>query len=148
MYGGFEITAYAANGDKILLSQDVEISLGKYSPIMNSVPGFLFHIGFIRTAVEEIQVSVDNGTILTWEPSNGIVEAKGKRYICQAGDTIYWSPLSKDGVLSEEGTLTISAIKNSSEIMKTEILIKELASSEYSAKIMYLMSKPIKAKGD
>lgn len=145
--GGFGIIAYAANGDKVALSPNVETSLGKYSPMMSSVPGFPFHIEFIRMAVQQIQVSVDNGTILIWEPTGGTVEDKGKSYIYQTGDTIYWSPLSKDSVLSKESKLTISAIKNDSEIMKAEILIKELDDSEYSAEIIYLMSKPVKVNG-
>ncbi|OPX42557.1 hypothetical protein CLHUN_35240 [Ruminiclostridium hungatei] len=144
LFDGFAIRTYAASGEEIALSANAVIPLKEYSPLMSSVPGIPFIMPAIGIEADEIHVSVDKGALLTWKAPDGIVEDKGNTYECKADETIYWSPLSKDGTLAKQGKVIVSALKNGKERIRAEIAINQTGNSKYSAEVYSLISKPEK----
>ena len=144
LFDGFTIRTYAASGEEIALSANAVIPLKEYSPLMNSVPGIPFIMPAIGMEADEIQVSVDKGALLTWKAPDGMVEDKGNTYKCKSDETIYWSPLSKDGTLTTQSKVVVSALKNGKERVRAEIAIKQIGISKYSAEVYSLISKPVR----
>ncbi|MDP4093579.1 MAG: hypothetical protein Q8920_09480, partial [Bacillota bacterium] len=146
LFDGFIIKTYAEGGEEVALSSKEAIPLKEYSPLMSSVPGIPFRLDSIRIDVDEIQISTEKGTLLTWELPNGSVEDQGNFYKCREKTTVYWSPLTKDGALANQGKLIISAFKAGKEVIKAEISIKEISQAKYSAELLSLISKPSMSK--
>ncbi len=145
LFDGFAIRTYAASGEEIALSANAVIPLKEYSPLTSSVPGIPFIMPAIGIEADEIHVSVDKGALLAWKAPDGIVEDKGNTYKCKAEETIYWSPLSKDGTLIKKSKVIVSALKNGKERLRAEIAINQIDNFKYSAEVYSLISMPEKS---
>lgn len=126
---GFAITAYtAANNSKAYLTANykkettatvmrpnVKILLARYNLFISSVPGlpFTFDITDKNMNADVIKVSVNSGSLLTWDSQieNALVNDCGSEYICHIGDTLYWSPLNEEeNSIVSNATITVSAM--------------------------------------
>lgn len=117
-FGGFVLTAYAAeeNGvtvdftsedTAVILQPNVDVLLGKYTPLMSSVPGLPFK--FCAADHCGMEVSVDKGTLCRWDSENGSVTQCGQTTSCAEEEILYWSPLTEDGETVENAVITVIA---------------------------------------
>lgn len=112
-----------------VITPNVEILLASYSPAMSSVPGLPLKFDLesdknSKTKVDKIVITIDNGDLLDWDSMTGIVTNNGKIYECDAGQTLYWSPLTKDKVVTEV-KMKISTVKDDKIIATQNITISE-----------------------
>jgi hypothetical protein len=150
-FSGFILTAYAAENENseigadykdttaaTVLTPEVSVMLPRYNLLMNSVPGLPFTFNFnnkdnASDKTYSISVAVDFGQLLTWDIASGKVTEKGTVTVCQAGDTLYWTPLSDDDGASQnmsdstgkEIHITVTAMKNSEKLGSQTIVITE-----------------------
>lgn len=143
-FNGFVLTAYAANSEDYRLTENViadahtvvmqphvEILLGKYTPLTSSVPGFPFK--FDAEDNYEIEVSVENGTLCRWDRNTGVVTNCGKSTAYIKGEILYWGPMSDNGNIEKNSTITVAALYNGDIVGKQEISITANDSFFYSA---------------
>jgi len=141
------ITAYAAGGEAVGLAPRVKTPLGRYSPLMSSVPGFPFEIGFLRRSGSgpvdcTAEIRVDAGSLLTWEPRGGSVTDHGKALTLRGGSTVYWSPLAENGKAAEGCRMTVRAQKPGGASIEAAIDIKSTPKGEYTAEVVSMTSCP------
>ena len=151
MFSSFQVVAYAA-GEKgapltgnyqeetepTVMGIEVTVELPNYSPLMSSVPGLPFDIQFIEPKVDEvkpdtIEVTVDQGSLCTWDQVTFIVEEKGKEATIQQSTTLYWSPLGMDKD-AEQSTMTVRMSYQGTEIDTQIIVIERLDDMSFTAK--------------
>lgn len=133
-FGGFVLTAYAANKEdgmitsdfmsedtSIVLQPNVDVLLGKYSPLMSSVPGLPFRFNSEDDC--EIEVSVDKGILCRWDIQNGIVTQCGKTTSCAKGEILYWSPLTENEESVENAIITVTATDKGKTVGEQKITI-------------------------
>lgn len=121
---GFVIHAYAADGSAIEVKPNVEFPLGKYSPLMSSVPGFPLAIS--SEEAESVTLKSTHGSFSQWTASTSRILQKGRTVTILPGETLYWSPLAEDRsqTLTESSTITVIAFKDNNEIGRRIIEIK------------------------
>jgi hypothetical protein len=103
------------------MEPNVKVLLAQYSPLMSSVPGlpFTFDITDESMDIGGLVVRVDCGKLIRWDPQidNSSVTDCKKECTCNAGETLYWSPLSEeDNSVVTNATITVTAIKEGKEI--------------------------------
>lgn len=143
LFSGFQVVAYAAGaeGDTLsgdyqtettatIITPDVEALLPTYSPLMSSVPGFPFAIQFVEPQGEErmpdrIEVTIDGGSLCTWNQATSVVEDKGDAVSLEQSTTLYWSPLSMNSE-AKQTTMTITAKYGDETVDKQIIVIKRI----------------------
>lgn len=113
---------------------NVHIGLTQYSPAMQMVPGYPFTVSIKNPAGTGITVTVNAGTLETWNRKNGKVHDVGKSVKIQSGDTIYWSPLSGGKTATGKTILTAVAVKNGKRTGRTQIEITQDKNDRYVAK--------------
>lgn len=120
----FVITAYAADGTAVEMKPNVYLPLGRYSPLMSSVPGFPINIA--AEHAEEIVVTVTEGSLLLWSPHTSKVIDKGKSLRAVSGTTIYWSPLDDSTAYhaAEKSSVLVIAYNNKKELGRRSIEIQ------------------------
>jgi hypothetical protein len=139
MFGGFLLTAYAAETEgqtlsvnylsetaPVILQPDVEVGLASYSPFMNSVPGLPFTFGMANGADHAlaIRVSVDGGELLKWDIESGVITQCGRSVECMNGETLYWSPIDESREsFSPEAVITVEAVDGNTVLGEQEIII-------------------------
>ena len=144
IFSGFTMVAYAAEAEgksltenyneetiPTLLEPKIEVLLPMYSPLMSSVPGLPFTIGFKEAkeneyVADEIRISVDKGTFNTWNVSDFIVKDKGKTVSFIDKETIYWSPIGEinnSEITVGDTIITVTAVKDGQEIGSQTITI-------------------------
>lgn len=104
-----------------VMEPNVKILLARYSPLMSSVPGlpFTFNITDKSIEIDSITVSVNSGNLLLWDAQedDGAVQDCGAEYICNIGETLYWSPLDEtENSIVSNATIIVTAIKDDKEI--------------------------------
>lgn len=134
-FEGFDVIAHAADGTPRTLTLNTEFVMKEYSPLMSSVPGLPFTIGCKDTSkgklsIDKIKVSVDNGEIIAWDQGNGVVKNKSKNYMCNTGETIYWSPLCNGSIVKNDTIIILTAIIDNKEVGIQKIIIKALNGNE------------------
>ncbi len=139
-FDGFVLTAYtAAEKDgmltasflseetSVVLQPNVNVLLGKYNPLMSSVPGLPFRFNTEEDC--EIEVSADKGTLCRWDIQNGMVTPCGKTTSCAKGEILYWSPLAESEESAEntenmeKAVVTVTATDNGKTIGQQKITI-------------------------
>lgn len=139
----FVITAYAADGSTIGVIPNVEFIIGKYQPTMSSVPGFPIKI--VCTEIDSIKLTATDGEFLLWNPSNSLIQNKGKEIEIKSGDIVYWSPLNNRNVnalatnantLARNATIQIKAYKDKKEKGIKSINIKSDDQYTYTAALL------------
>jgi len=144
-FGGFVLTAYAAGDDgstaiPTVLRPDVDIVLAEYTPLMSSVPGYPFQFD-IENGDFELQVSVDWGVFVSWEPSGGAIRTLGNNTTIQRGTTIYWCPDPTAGLDEKpNATIIVKAVDNGRIVGSQEIIIT-YSDHMYRAKLVALETK-------
>ncbi|OWA36853.1 hypothetical protein B9G55_01885 [Saccharibacillus sp. O16] len=140
LWGGFTVTAYAANGAPVAVRPDVEFPLGKYSVFMSSVPGL--PITLDAEGANRLEIRASQGQLLLWNPSDGQVKNQGNHTEIEAGGTLYWSPLSEEegekkqpAIIADPSTLNITAYQDGQKLGSASIEIKWEDGSEYTAKL-------------
>ena len=130
-----DVSVPSQNGSEAVLYPEVKTPLGKYSPFMSSVPGYPFLIRLPNGPdTEQIRVTVDHGTLLTWDAGTGYIEDKGKSYICTDGATVYWSPIAGSTAYVENAQIDVYSVHFP---QKTVIIhIHSTKDLEYSAEII------------
>lgn len=115
-FGGFVITAYAADGTSIEMKPETQLPLGKYSPLMSSVPGFPIRI--VAEEADIIAITVTEGNLLLWSPSDSKVIQKGRSMKTTSGTIVYWSPLEEgeEHSLSQSATVSVTALAGNKEL--------------------------------
>lgn len=142
------ITAYAAGGKAVGLAPRVKTPLGRYSPLMSSVPGFPFEIGFLRRSGSgpvdfTAEIRVDTGALLTREARDGSVTNHGRTLTLRGGSTVYWSPLGENGGAAEGCRMTVCAQKPGGASVEAAIDIRRTAGNEYTAEVVSMTSYPL-----
>lgn len=140
--GQFIITAYAENGEEMILTENVEVLLPEYSVWMNSSIGYPIRINFknengdIANGTDEIQLIAEGARIYG---ENGKLDYQNNKFICHDGETIYWMPiLDSEEKFNSDYTMKILAIKNGKVIGQTEVVFisnKDSKRFAWSAKI-------------
>ncbi len=143
LFSGFNVVAYAAGSEGATLTGNypeettatvmapkVEIMLPTYSPLMSSVPGLPFDIRFETPQGEEIapdriEVTIDQGSLCTWNQVTFKVEEKGEAVTLKESMTLYWSPLYMDKAVNEI-TMTIQSMHGDTTVDTQVIVIKKL----------------------
>ena len=76
-----------------ILSPKIEVLLANYNLLMSSVPGLPLRIELNNeNLIDEIVISTDIGNISTWNMKSGEVQSKGKSFLINNTDILYWSP--------------------------------------------------------
>lgn len=121
---GLVIHAYAHDGSAVEMKPNVELPLGKYTPIMSSVPGLPLQIG--SSEADSISVIAEHGTLIEWSPTTSKVIVKGKKVSIKPGTTLYWSPMSEAGELVRDPStmITVIAYDGKKEIGRRQIEIR------------------------
>lgn len=96
----FQIYAFVngeKNEEKKELKENIQIPLEKYNEAMSSVPGFpiLFEM---EGDSSEMEISVKNGKIYTWNQSTGIVTLLGKKVVIRESQALYFQ-VTKDTII-------------------------------------------------
>lgn len=134
LFSGFEVMAYAADGDPLIVKPDVDFPLGQYSVFMSIVPGF--PITIVSEATDHIELRTSEGQLLLW--INSMVLPQGKEVTMKSGDTIYWTPLV-EGIQNQavaENVLEVIAYKNKNIIGSSKIEIKLDDHNMYKGKLL------------
>lgn len=136
IFGGFVITAFAADNSSFEVKPNVDFLIGKYQLVMSSVPGFPLKIEC--DDAESIKVSITDGELLLWNSSDSKIHNKGKELIINSGDTIYWAPLQEDSsnTLTSSSTVNIIAYKGDKEIGKNIIKIEAVDRISYMGRMI------------
>ncbi len=136
IFGGFVITAFAADNSSFEVKPNVDFLIGKYQLTMSSVPGFPLKIEC--NDAESIKVSITDGELLLWNSSDGKIHNKGKELIINSGDTIYWTPLQKNSpnTVVSSSTINIIAYKGDEEIGKNIIKIEAVDRISYMGRMI------------
>lgn len=142
---GLVITAYAAGGKAVGLAPRVKTPLGRYSPLISSVPGFPFEIGFLRRSGSDFtaEIRVDAGALLTREARDGSVTDHGRTLTLRGGSTVYWSPLGENGGTAEVCRMTVCAQTPGGASAEAAIDIRRTAENEYTAEVVSMTSCPV-----
>ena len=120
----FIVTVHASDGTPTLLIPDVEVELEAYTPLMSSVPGLPFVIGEKNEEqMTTIEVSVDNGQLLTWG-IDGVISNHGLAYTCIGQETLYWSPLNGETVIMDETRMILTAVDDGQIIGRKMLVIR------------------------
>jgi hypothetical protein len=136
--GQFIITASAANGEELILTENAEVLLPEYSVFMSSTIGYPIRINFNNTnGTDEIQIITEGAKIFG---ENGKLDYQNNQFICHEGDTIYWMPvLDSEEKFSSDFTMKILALKDDKIVGQTEVLFisnKDPKRLAWSAKII------------
>lgn len=126
IFNGFEITTYANTQASIEIKPNVEFILGRYNLTMNNVPGLPVRI--VCDKAEIIKLTVADGELLLWNPSDSIVINKGSKLEIKSGDTIYWAPINE----KSNSILTMEAYKDNKILGSNTINIKSDSNGNYS----------------
>ncbi|MBP2002247.1 hypothetical protein J2Z69_003319 [Paenibacillus shirakamiensis] len=123
-FGGFVVTAYAADGTSSEVKPNVEFPLGKYSLFMSNVPGFPIKI--VAKDADEIKVLTIKGQILLWNSNDGQINLKGKTATINSGELFYWTPLiaGEQSKLEKNTLVNVTAYKNNKKLGSSKIEIK------------------------
>ena len=127
--------------DGVELQQGTKILLGGYSAFMSSVPGYPFEFSYPDAKIE---VTVNNGELCLWgNETDSKVIGKGKSYTINNSGKIYWSPLSKDGVINDTTTIEFRIIEKENIIGVGFIeIVKKENSTFYSAELLGIKEFP------
>ncbi len=142
---GFTITACAADWEETVLQADVPMFLNEFSPTMSSIPGFPFRVDIPADSTidkDTILIEVSDGEIVTWKAPDYTVTPRGQSYTCSVGDTIYWSPLTKDGSAISQCLMTITAFRGGETAAKAQIIISQNEAFSYNAELVSAKSYP------
>lgn len=116
------ITAYASDGTSQNMKPNVDILIGKYSLAMSSVPGFPFKVTCAKS--NTIKITATSGEFISWTPSNGKIEYRGKSLEIKSGSTIYWSPVAHgNDTVAENCKISIKANNKTSATFESSIQI-------------------------
>ncbi|MDD2208530.1 MAG: hypothetical protein PHU45_04170 [Bacilli bacterium] len=119
-------TNYQKETNKQILKPNIKIKLARYNKAMSSVPGipiaFDFNYGN-QANTDYIKISINNGDILTWDITTGIVNNLGDNYSLQNNGILYFNP-------SSDTIITVVGIKNNIEVFKKNIKI--ILDTEYN----------------
>lgn len=129
VFASFVITAYAADGTPVEMKPHVQLPLGKYSPLMSSVPGL--PISIAAEGADAIAVTVTEGSLSLWSPPASKVINKGKSMTAASGTKLYWSPLN-DQTPANKSTVLVIAYKNNKEIGRRSIEIQAVDDFYYT----------------
>ena len=86
------------------------ITLPQYNLLSSNVPGFPFTFD---PDGNKLELSVDNGTLCSWDQKSGKVTTLGKDCVMTEKSTVYWSPLEADGSQSaaaKDAKITVKTI--------------------------------------
>lgn len=136
------VTAYGLtedNGTKaspIPMERGVTISLGSYSPLMSSVPGFPFSFSYPGAQME---ITVDAGSLCQWESSQ--VTVLGNRIQLNEKGTLYWAPYTQGAAVSS-ALLEFQILKDSrlTGIGWIRISLQEGELASYTAQLLAVIS--------
>jgi hypothetical protein len=129
-FHGIYLTAFSAAGTPFLVKPND--SLGQYSMLMSSVPGFPLKIDCLDA--DTIHLQATNGSFLIWTRPDFKVVDKGKSVDIHSGDTIYWSPVSMSDVT--KSTIEITTSKKGKELGRNTIEIMRDGGFTYTGKLL------------
>lgn len=107
------------------LRSAVTLPLDKYSPMMSSVPGLPVKVEFPaswKASGYEVIATCNNGSLLSWNPPNYLVNEQGKSFKLSSSSTLYWSPYGMQNMPSDD-MLTLALYTGSRELGKIEVKI-------------------------
>lgn len=134
VFPSFVITAYAADGTPVEMKPHVQLPLGKYSPLMSSVPGL--PISITAEGADVIAVTVTEGSFALWSPLASKVILKGKSLSVASGTKIYWSPDRTPETIAKKSSVSVIAYKNNKEIGRRSIEIRAVDDFFYSGTVV------------
>ncbi len=134
LFGGFTVTAYAADGTSMTVKPEIEFPLGRYSMFMSSVPGFPVKIS--AEGADRIAIHSSEGQLLSWKPSDSRVREQGSHMETEPGGTFYWSPIEeqKSSTAAVGSTLEVTAYRGEQELGTGKIEIQSTDDDLYTAK--------------
>ncbi len=137
--GILAVTAYGAQWEETVLQPGEAFTLNEYSSAQSDVPGFPFVISVPKSNAginaDAIRIDVDTGSIITWEPPDYTVKERGKTYILSNGDTIYWSPLDKQGAAIRRCEMIVTGYTGNDEAYTQKIIIRQTEDFQYTAEL-------------
>jgi hypothetical protein len=71
----------------------------QYTPAMSSTPGIRIAAEY-RNPVGKVRYAADNGVLFKWDSSTGQMSGGAKTVELPYGNSVYWSPVSKDGQIN------------------------------------------------
>ncbi len=111
------------------MKPDISVVLPSYSPLMSSVPGFPFEFKTkvtdgTRASDYDMEISVDNGSLISWNINTGEIIDNAKLYKGKSKETLYWSPLNKQEI-AENAEICVTINKNKKKIFSQIITITQ-----------------------
>lgn len=128
------VTVFSNDWSEVTLKPGVETALNEFLASDSSVPGFPLRVS--DTDADDILLSVDAGTLLTWGKPDYVASDKGQEYAVSTGSTVYWSPVGADGSLVPQCTLTATARKNGAEAGQARLIIRQTSETGYSITLL------------
>jgi len=124
-----DVSVYAMENDNYYLTSDyeketvrqplkpnIEVKLAKYNKAMSSVPGIPINFNFNTNNIDYIKISIDGGTILTWNIKTGFINNIGDNISLHGSETLYFYP-------NDNALIEVIGVKNNIEIFKKNIKI-------------------------
>ena len=113
----------------VKMKPDVSVLLPSYSPVMSSVPGFPFEFKTMMTdgtstSDYDMEISVDNGSLISWNINTGEIIDNAKLYKGKSKATLYWSPLNEQEIV-ENAQILVKIYKNKEIICSQTITITQ-----------------------
>ncbi|WP_040952235.1 hypothetical protein [Gorillibacterium massiliense] len=135
----FVLTAYAADGSSFEIKPQVEFLLGRYSPLMSSVPGFPLKAE--AEGADRIEWMASEGNFVLWNPPDYKVYNKGQSVSLRPGETLYWSPLDEGAqTAAEKSAVTVTAYADGKKVGSAQIEIASDKDYFYKGKLVTLES--------
>ena len=95
----------------------------KYIQTMSSTPGIRV-LAQYSGVVDKVRYSTDYGSLLTWDPSSGIIREYGKKVELPYNIPVYWTP-SKEGSPKgiEKSTVQVGIVNKKGTLAEKQVII-------------------------